>query len=159
MNADQRRYKHEYLTRTIIGGFFDVYNELGHGFLESAYKEAMAIALRSLGLRVEKEFPMPARFRGCVVGEFKADLVVNRTVVVELKAVRTLEAAHKAQILNYLRAGVLEVGLLLNLGPKPQVRRLAFANSRKTPPIASQSPDSTPGCEFQPPSSICVHLR
>jgi GxxExxY protein len=98
MNADQRRYKHEYLTRTIIGGLFDVYNELGQGFLESVYKEAMAIALRSLGLRVEREFPLAARFRGCVVGEFKADLLVNRTVIVELKYVRTLEAAHEARI-------------------------------------------------------------
>jgi GxxExxY protein len=158
MNADQRRYKHEYLTRTIIGAFFDVYNELGDGFVESVYQKAMAIALRSLGLQVEREFALAARFRGCVVGEFKADLVVNRTVIVELKAIRTLEAAHEAQALNYLRAGILEVGLLLNFDPKPQVRRLVFSNTRKTNSTFSQHPESTRGC-VQPPSSICVPLR
>jgi GxxExxY protein len=151
MNADQRRYPHRYLTRTIIGAFFDVYNELGHGFLESVYKEAVAISLGCLGLQVEKELPLAVRFRGRVVGEFKADLVVNRTVIVELKAVRTLEAVHEAQTLNYLRAGVLEVGLLLNFGPKPQIKRLAFSNSRKTYPNASQCPGSTHAGDLQPP--------
>ena len=158
MNADQRRYKYEYLTRAIIGAFFDVYNELGHGFLESVYQEAMAIALRSLGLQVEREFALAVGFRGCVVGEFKADLVVNRTVIVELKAVKTLETVHEAQTLNYLRASCLEVGLLLNFGPKPQVKRLAFSNARKTNPTMSPHPESTCG-GMQPSSSICVHLR
>jgi GxxExxY protein len=133
MNADERRYKHQAATQKILGVFFDVYNELGYGFLESVYREAMAIALRAGGLQVEKEFALTASFRGETVGSFKADLVVSGTVIVELKAVRTLEAVHEAQILNYLRASVLEVGLLLNFGPKPQVRRLAFSNLRKNP--------------------------
>jgi GxxExxY protein len=133
MNADERRYNHEQTTREIIGVFFDVYNELGYGFLESVYREAMTIALQNQGLQVEREFPLTARFRGQLIGNFKADLVVRGSVIVELKAVRSLEPAHEAQILNYLRASVLEVGLLLNFGPKPQVRRLAFSNSRKTP--------------------------
>ena len=137
MNADERRYKHENTTKTIIGVFFDVYNELGHGFLESVYQEAMAIALRWEGLRVDKELALVARFRGHVIGEFKADLVVSGSVIVELKAVRSLEPAHEAQILNYLRASVLEVGLLFNFGTKPQVRRLAFSNLRKTHARAS----------------------
>ena len=113
--------------------FFDVYNELGHGFLESVYREAMTIALRYEGLQVEKEFPLAVRFRGQLIGDFKADLVVKGSVIVELKAVKSLGPAHEAQVLNYLRASVLEVGLLLNFGPKPQVRRLAFSNSPKTP--------------------------
>lgn len=131
MNADERGFKHEALTRTIIGVFFDVYNELGFGFLESVYREAMAIALRAVGLHVEKEFTVQARFRGRVVGGFKADIVVNGSVIVELKAARVLDQSHEAQTLNYLRAGILEVGLLLNFGPKPQFKRLAFSNHRK----------------------------
>ena len=111
--------------------FFDVYNELGYGFLESVYREAMALALGSEGLRVEKELALEARFRGRVVGVFKADLLVNGCVIVELKALKQLGPAHEAQTLNYLRAGVVEVALLFNFGPKPQIRRLAFANDRK----------------------------
>jgi GxxExxY protein len=79
MNADERRYKHGETTAAIIGVFFDVYNELGYGFLESVYREA-TIALRSEGLQVEKEFLMSARFRGQIVGDFKADLVVSGAV-------------------------------------------------------------------------------
>jgi GxxExxY protein len=131
MNADERGFKHEELTRRIIGVFFDVYNELGFGFLESVYREAMAIALRDAGLVAKKEFGFEAFFRGQVVGGFKADLLVSGSVIVELKAVRTLDSSHEAQTLNYLRAGVLEVALLLNFGPRPQVRRLAFSNHRK----------------------------
>jgi GxxExxY protein len=131
INADNRRYRHEALTQKIIGVFYEVYNELGFGFLESVYREAMAMALRAHGLRVEKEFALLARFRGQVVGEFKVDLLVNGSVLVELKAVRSLDPSHQAQTLNYLRAGVLEVALLLNFGPQAQVKRLAFANERK----------------------------
>jgi GxxExxY protein len=158
MNADERRYKHANTTKTIIGVFFDVYNELGHGFLESVYREAMAIALRGEGLRVDKELGLVARFRGRVVGEFKADLVVNGSVIVELKAVRSLDPAHEAQVLNYLRASVLEVGLLFNFGPRPQVRRLAFSNLRKT--CAGHAPPTPFRSNALPPiSSICVDLR
>jgi hypothetical protein len=77
MNADGRRYKHEELTRKIIGTFYEVYNELGFGFLESVYCEAMAIALRAKGLQVDREFALRATFRGQTIGEFRADLLVN----------------------------------------------------------------------------------
>ncbi|HEY8196344.1 MAG TPA: GxxExxY protein, partial [Gemmatimonadales bacterium] len=90
MNADQRRFKHENVTQRIIGAFFDVYNELGYGFLESVYQEAMVIALESGGLRVDREFALEARFRGQAVGVFKADLLVNGCVIVELKALKEL---------------------------------------------------------------------
>src|SRR4051812_23914973 len=133
MNADERRYKHEDTTQKILKVFFEVYNELGYGFLESVYRESMAIALRAAGLDVEKEFALTARFCGQTVGAFKVDLVVNGAVVVELKAVRSLAAIHEAQTLNYLRASVLEIGLLLNVGPKPQIKPLAFSNLRKAP--------------------------
>jgi GxxExxY protein len=131
MNADERGFKHEEITRRIIGVFYEVYNELGFGFLESVYRESMAIALKDADLVVEKEFGLEAHFRGEVVGGFKADLLVNGSVIVELKAVRALAPSHEAQALNYLRAGVLEVALLLNFGPRPQIRRLAFSNHRK----------------------------
>jgi GxxExxY protein len=111
--------------------FYEVYTELGYGFLESVYRRAMPNALRAAGLEVEKELALTARFRGEVIGEFKADLLVSGSVIVELKAVRSLEPSHEAQILNYLKASVIEVGLLLNFGPRPQVRRLAFSNTRK----------------------------
>jgi GxxExxY protein len=94
----------------------------------------MAIALKAVGLEVEKEFVMQARFRGRVIGGFKADLVVSGSVIVELKAVKALDSSHQAQTLNYLRAGVLEVALLLNFGPRPQVKRLAFSNQHKVAP-------------------------
>jgi len=158
MNADERRFKHEDVTQRIIGVFFDVYNELGYGFLESVYREAMAIALESGGLRVEKEFSLEARFRGQVVGVFKADLLVNGCVIVELKALKELGSTHEAQTLNYLRAGVLEVALLLNFGPEPQIRRLAFSNDRKGR-SAREQPQSCTRASGSRPSSICVHLR
>ena len=126
------RVKHQELTRQIIGVFFEVYNELGHGFLESVYVEALAFALRESGLSVQREFPLTVRFRNQVVGEFRADLVVGGAVLVEAKACQCLNPSPKAQALSYLRATVLEVGLLLNFGPRPSVKRLLFDNPIKT---------------------------
>ncbi len=131
MNADQRGLKHRELTEKIIGVFYDVYNELGHGFLESVYEEAMAVALPQGGLRVERQVPLRVTFRGIVIGDFRADLLVEDSVLLELKAARDIDPAHEAQLLNYLRATEIEVGLLLNFGPKPQFKRLVFENSRK----------------------------
>ena len=124
------RLKHSELTEKIIGIFYDVYNELGSGFLESTYSGAMAMALEASGLMVECEVSIPVWFRGQKIGQYFADLVVNQTVLLELKAARTLDPAHEAQ-LHYLRATELEVGLLLNFGARPQFRRLLFDNERK----------------------------
>jgi GxxExxY protein len=134
MNADKEEYReiiHEELTEKIIGVFYIVYNELGHGFLESVYHKALVLALRQAGLRAEIEVPVPVFFRGQQVGDFSADVVVEDKVLLELKAVRELEPAHEAQLLNYLRGTPIEVGLLMNFGPKPRFRRLVFANDRK----------------------------
>ena len=158
MNADERRFKHEDIARRIIGVFFDVYNELGYGFLESVYHEAMAMALGSAGLQVDTELRIEARFRGQVVGVFSADLLVNRSVIVELKAVRALGSAHEAQVLNYLRASVLEVALLFNFGPEPQVRRFAFSNDRKGSSVPRR-PEVLPLRSGTPLQRIGVHLR
>ena len=123
--------KHADATQKIIGGFYDVYNELGYGFLESVYKEAMRQSLAELGLEVATETPVPVWFKGRRIGEFRADMLVANCVLLELKAVRTLEKAHEAQLLHYLKATEIEVGLLLNFGVRPQFRRLLFDNERK----------------------------
>lgn len=125
---------HRQLTERILGTFYQVYNELGCGFLESVYGAAMHLALQADGLNAERQTTVAVFFRGRVVGEFRADLIVERRVVIELKACRAIDPAHEAQLLNYLRATELEVGLLLNFGPKPSFKRLAFANSRKLLP-------------------------
>jgi GxxExxY protein len=124
--------KHQELTGQIIRVFLDVYNERGAGFLESVYVEALAMALDGVGLSVEREMPLAVRFRGNVIGHFRADLVVGGRVLVETMASPCLHPTHSAQVLNYLRATVLEVGLLLNFGPSPSIKRFIFDNSRKT---------------------------
>jgi GxxExxY protein len=131
MNADDAGLKHEELTGRIIKVFYDVYNELGFGFAESVYKKAMALALPQAGMRVAVKMPITVLFRGVSVGEFEPDLTVETSVILELKSVRALDPAHEAQLLNYLRATDIEVGLLLNFGPKPQMKRLVFDNPRK----------------------------
>jgi GxxExxY protein len=124
--------KHYEITRSVIGSFYQVYKELGHGFLETVYADALSLVLRAEGLSVCREMPIRVYFRGNVIGRFRADVVVDGKVLVEVKAVPRLEPIHGAQILNYLRATVLEVGLLLNFGRRPQFRRLRFDNAFKT---------------------------
>jgi GxxExxY protein len=128
---EQIGQKHSDLTDKIIGVFYDVYNELGYGFLESVYEEALVIALRDTGLAVSRQIPIPVWFRGRQVGEFRADILVDHKVLLELKSARVLERAHEAQLLHYLKATEIEVGLLLNFGSRPQFRRLLFDNQRK----------------------------
>lgn len=131
MMWDPDSYKHQELTQAIIQVFYEVYNELGHGFLESVYQEAMLLALRQKLINVEAQLPLPVWFRGEKIGDFRADLVVNGDVIVELKATRMMETAHEAQLLNDLRASSIEVGLLLNFGPAPKIKRMVFGNEKK----------------------------
>jgi GxxExxY protein len=120
------------LTEKIIGVYYDVYNGIGQGFLESVYSKCMQIALTQSGLTVECEVLIPVMFRNHDVGQFRSDLLVEKLVLLELKAVQTLDRCHVAQVLNYLRATELEVGLLLNFGaPQPQLKRLVFENANK----------------------------
>lgn len=123
--------KHGAVTKRILRVFYEVYNDLGHGFVESVYQRAMLIALVEDGLQVRSELPLPVRFRGRNVGDFRADIVVNDAVLIELKAAEHLDKPHEVQVLNYLRACELEVGLLLNFGPKPGFRRFIFNNDQK----------------------------
>lgn len=131
MNADSRGLKHRELTDKIIGVFYEVYNELGHGFLEAVYEQAMAIALSEACLRVDRQFPLKVTFRGQVIGDYRADLIAEGAVILELKAGSGIDPTHEAQLLHYLRATEIEVGLLLNFGPKPQFKRFVFENSKK----------------------------
>ena len=122
---------HNELTDKIIGVFYDVYNELGHGFLESVYETAMVIALREKGINVERQVEIPVWFRSQKIGVFFADLMVENLVIIELKAVRSFDPSHEAQLLNYLRATEIEIGLLLNFGVRPEIKRKIFDNPRK----------------------------
>lgn len=123
--------KHSDCTDRIIGVFYDVHNELGYGFLESTYAAAMLIALEESGLSAAREVPVPVWFRGRKVGQYFADMLVENKVLIEFKAPRHIESAHEAQLLHYLRATQIEVGLLRNFGVRPQFRRLLFDNERK----------------------------
>jgi GxxExxY protein len=137
LTADERRKTgsfqglHSEITEKVLGIFFDVYNELGCGFLECVYQQALRIALLQTGLKVAIEVPVPVYFRGEIVGNFRADLVVNDCVLLELKAISAFDPAHEGQLLHYLRATNLEVGLLLNFGPRAQFKRFILENDRK----------------------------
>jgi GxxExxY protein len=119
------------LTDKVLKAFFKVYNTLGYGFAERVYENALAIELKKTGLQVEKQKDITVYYEGEVVGDYVCDIVVNGDVMLELKAVRTLAEDHEAQLLNYLKATPIEVGLLLNFGIKPEHRRKIFDNDRK----------------------------
>jgi GxxExxY protein len=119
------------LTRQIIGGFYTTYDGLGYGFLEPVYRNSLAHVLTRAGLSVESEAIVDVWFDGIRVGHYRADLLVEGRVVVEIKAIERLILANRKQLMNYLRASKLEVGLLLNFGPKAQFERVVYSNSRK----------------------------
>ncbi|MCL5267317.1 MAG: GxxExxY protein [Bacteroidetes bacterium] len=122
---------HEEITNKIIEAFYKVYNTLGSGFLEKVYRNAMAIELTNVGCHVEQEKNTKVFYKGVEVGDYYADLLVNIAVIVELKAGERLREEHEAQLINYLRATDIEVGLLLNFGKKPEFKRKIFTNDRK----------------------------
>ena len=114
---------HGEITNKIISCFYKVYNTLGYGFLERVYENAMRVELERQGLSVTAQVPIKVYYEGVVVGDYVADLCVENAVVVELKAASSLEKAHEAQLMNYLRATGMQVGLLLNFGPKAEFSR------------------------------------
>jgi len=116
---------HEELTSRVIGACFDVINELGAGFVESVYEKALIIALRQKAIGAEAQVPLKVMFRGEIVGEFLADILVEGKLILELKAAKSLLPEHQAQLINYLNATGIEIGLLVNFGnPKLEYRRL-----------------------------------
>ena len=124
-------YKHNELTDKIIEAFYCVYNELGFGFLENVYQNALYFELLSKGFKVEPQKNIDVYYQTHRVGMYKADLMVNDVIIVEIKAVDCLVKEHELQLINYLKATDSEVGLLLNFGMQPEIRRKAFDNSRK----------------------------
>lgn len=123
--------KHSHVTEKIIASFYEVYNELGHGFLESVYEKALIMVLKDKGLSIIQQHRLPVWFREKKIADFVADVVVENLVLIELKAVRSFDTSHEAQLLNYLRATEIEVGLLLNFGLKAEMKRMVFDNQRK----------------------------
>ena len=115
-DIQDKKLKHGEITKVIIGCAFEVINELGSGFLESVYERALLIALREKGLTAKAQHPIKVMFRGECVGDFFADILVDNKIIIELKAVKTIIPGHQAQIINYLNATEIEVGLLINFG-------------------------------------------
>lgn len=124
------KYKHTDITEKIIKAFYKVYNTLGFGFLEKVYENAMFIELRSMGLFIEKQRRVKVFYEGQEVGDYFADLIVDEKVIIELKASEALCEEHEFQLINYLKATEIEVGLLLNFGKKPEFKRKIFSNEK-----------------------------
>lgn len=122
---------HKELTGLILKLFYEVYNELGHGFLEKVYQNALYTELKNNGFEVESQKQIKVYYKNVEVGEYYADLIVNDKVILELKATESITEAHEFQLLNYLKSTNIEVGLLLNFGKKPEFCRKVFQNYRK----------------------------
>ena len=126
MDAIPREYVEAELSRRVIGAFYETYNALGYGFLESVYENALALQMQAQGIQFQRQAELAVRFRGQSVGVFRADFVLENKLIIELKAVERLMPAHESQLLNYLKATNIKLGLLLNFGPKAQIRRRVF---------------------------------
>lgn len=124
-------FLHKELTDQILKVFYKVYNELGYGFLEKVYQNAMYLELKSQGFEVDAQKPIKVYYNSEIVGDFFADLIINDLVILELKACEMLVKVHSAQTLNYLKATNIEIALLLNFGEKPEIKRFIFTNNRK----------------------------
>jgi GxxExxY protein len=129
---------HRELTGQILGAFYSVYRELGGGFVESVYEAALARELTGLGLKVSCQSPITVHYNNRPVGMFRADILVEDVIILELKARSAIFPVHEAQLLNLLRATPIDVGLLLNFGPRPEFKRLVFSNKRKKTPVPDQ---------------------
>jgi GxxExxY protein len=125
------KYKHKELTDKIIQAFYSVYNELGFGFLENVYQNALYFELQSRDFKVVPQKAIDVYYQTQLVGKYRVDLVVDDLIILELKAADYLVPENELQLINYLKAPDKEVGLLLNFGMKPEIRRKAFDNSRK----------------------------
>ena len=131
MTREKFEGKHSELTGKILGAFFQVHKELGYGFSERVYENALAMLLIEMGLKVEQQVHLSVFYHSRVVGEYIADMVINDTVLLELKATQKIIEDHAAQLLNYLKATSIEVGLVLNFGPSAEFRRKIYDNERK----------------------------
>lgn len=124
------QYRFKDLTESIIGAAFKVHNELGGGFLEKVYRKSLVIELNELGMGVEEEHPIKVYYRGILVGEYIADIIVEDKVIIELKAVRNIAPIHEVQLVNYLKATGIEVGLVINFGNSVEIKRKILDNNK-----------------------------
>jgi GxxExxY protein len=122
---------HGELTHEILKTFYTVYNELGYGFLERVYQNALQYELKQNGFEVDSGKAIKVYYKQIIVGEYFADLIVDKCVIVELKTCEQISEVHEIQLLNYLKATDCEVGLLLNFGRKPEFKRKIFHNHKK----------------------------
>jgi GxxExxY protein len=123
---------HEEKTSEIIQCFYSVYNTLGFGFLEKVYENALFLEMKNHGLCCSRQVPITVFYKGNAVGDYYADIIVDDKIILELKAAEILVEEHELQLINYLKATNIEIGLLLNFGKTPQVKRKIFTNDRKT---------------------------
>jgi len=128
----QRELRHAKLTHRIIGAYYRVHRDLGSGFAESVYCNALAMELTEAGLSFQREAALEVRFRGHIVGSFRADFLVESTVLLEVKAATSITQQHCAQVINYLRCTNVELALLLCFSDRPRLRRFLLDNNRKT---------------------------
>ena len=130
-DKDNQDYKYNVLTERIIEIFYRVYNKLGYGFLEKVYENAMMKEFKTADISAVSQYAINVVYEDEIIGEYFADILVDNKVIVEIKAAKSLAIENDAQLLNYLKATEIEVGLLLNYGPKPDLKRKAFNNTRK----------------------------
>lgn len=124
---------HSDLTDKIIRAYYNVYNALGYGFLEKVYENAMMIELEKLNISSQRQFPINVYYENKLVGEYYADILVEGQIILELKAAESLSEQHEFQLINYLKATELEIGLLFNFGKKPEFKRKIFTNKNTKP--------------------------
>lgn len=124
-------YKHSDITEIIIKAFYNVYNQLGYGFLEKVYENALLIELEKFELECVSQSQIQVLYDNVKVGFYIADIIVEKAVIIEVKAAEALCEEHEAQLTNYLRATNIEVGLLLNFGKKPAFKRKVFSSEYK----------------------------
>ena len=131
MNTDYKDLKYKELTERIIEVFYRVYNKLGYGFLEKVYENAIMKEFKKENIPAVSQSAIKVVYEDEIIGEYFADILVDNKVIVEIKASKGLAVENEAQLLNYLKATDIEVGLLLNFGPKPDFKRKVFDNIRK----------------------------
>jgi GxxExxY protein len=124
-------YKHKDLTERVIKCFYEVYNQLGFGFLEKVYEHALMIELEKNNIPAKNQQSLEVYYKGESVGDYFADIIIDGKIILELKATESIIEEHEYQLINYLKATNIEIGLLLNFGKKPEIRRKIFTNDRK----------------------------
>jgi len=130
MDFEMEEYKHKELTEKIIGCFYRVYNTLGSGFLEKIYENALALEFSEVGLSFIKQAPVRVFYKNKIMGDYFADFIVDGKVIVEVKALKNFCGSEEAQLINYLKATGIEVGLLLNFGKEAGIKRMVFEIAR-----------------------------